>query len=363
MNEAVGSPEHDDVRSSEPEAPLLAVPAVESTRRLLGASFDLLTRTSDDMRRASFYVGIIVLGTVGPLALASFGLEVAATHKTEREIRALMAGGAESWFGLLGLLAGFGLLVAVVESRAMAAAILAGHLADRPVSVRAALARSRMVFWRVIIASVIVAIPIGIGQIVVGAVFEAVLGPQADVSIVSSALVAAVVGAPFAYMLSGVVLGDVAPFEAMRRSFRVFRARKLAAALVAVFETSAVLLIFLGLGAGLDVAMRVFEALGLGSDVGPPGLALETIGIAVGMFALGTLVYTALAISLAPQVVMFVGLTRATFGLDHVRPGGDRDPDGSRPEQRSFRWLTLPMLLGFSGAAVCLVASLAVIAR
>jgi len=44
--------------------------------RDLGASFDLLTRTSDDMRRASFYIGLVVLGTIGPLAIASFALEV-----------------------------------------------------------------------------------------------------------------------------------------------------------------------------------------------------------------------------------------------------------------------------------------------
>ena len=74
----------------------------------------------------------------------------------------------------------------------------------------------------------------------------------------------------------------------------------------------------------------MFDALGLGPDSGPAGLILITLGVVVGVFALGTLIYTALAISIAPQVVMFVGLTHATFGLDHVRPGGDRDPDVPR---------------------------------
>ena len=171
------------------------------------------------------------------------------------------------------------------------------------------------------------------------------------------------VGAPLAYLLSGVVLGDVDPFEATRRSFRVFRARKLAAALVAVFETIAILLVFLGLGAGLDIALRVFDALGLGPNSGPAGLVLVTIGIVVGVFALGTLIYTALAISLAPQVVMFVGLTRATFGLDHVRPGGDRDPAVRRPNVRRFRWFTIPMLLGFALGAIGLAAGLVVLSR
>ena len=333
-------------------------PSVESTRRLLGASFDLLTRTSDDMRRASFYIGVIVLGTVGPLALASLGLEVVSIHRTNAELRAGAAGIA-AWYAWLVSLAGIGLVVAAVESRTMAVAILGGHLAGRPVTVRAALARSRMIFWRAIVASIIVGIPVGIAQVAVNAAFEAILGPQTDVSLVSSALVAAVVGAPLAYLLSGIVLGDVEPFEATRRSFRVFRARKLAAALVAVFETVAILLVVLGLGAGLDIALRVFDALGLGSDSGPAGLALVTIGIVAGVFALGTLIYTALAISVAPQVVMFVGLTRATFGLDHVRPGGDRDPADRRPGRPQFRWITRSMRVGFIFGLILLAVAIA----
>ncbi len=62
------------------------------------------------------------------------------------------------------------------------------------------------------------------------AILDAVLREAADLSLVVTTLVAAIVGAPFAYTLAGVVLGDVGPIEAMRRSFRVFRARKAAAA-------------------------------------------------------------------------------------------------------------------------------------
>jgi hypothetical protein len=315
------------------------------------------------MRRASFYIGLIVLGTVGPLALASWGLEVVSIHKTQRELDALLDGGVTAWLTVLGVLAGLGLVVAAVESRTMAVAILGGHLARRPITVAQALARSRAVFWRAIVASFIVSVPVAIAQGLVSAAFEQILGTQADVSLVSSTLVAAVVGAPLAYVLSGVVLGDVEPFEATRRSIRVFRARKLAAALVAVFETIAILLVFLGLGAGLDVALRVFDALGLGSNSGPAGLVLVTIGIVVGVFALGTLIYTALATSVAPQVVMFVGLTRATFGLDHVRPGGDRDPAVRRSGTRRFRWLTIPMLLGFAVGGIAAAAALVTLAR
>jgi len=63
-----------------PEVVFPPAPAVQSTRRLLGASFDLLSRSTADMRRASFYIGAIVLGTVGPFALAILAFDVASPN-------------------------------------------------------------------------------------------------------------------------------------------------------------------------------------------------------------------------------------------------------------------------------------------
>ena len=243
----------------------------------------------------------------------------------------------------------------------MATAILGGVYADRPIDVRRALARSRMAFWRAVAASVIVSVPVSIASNAVNSVLERLVDASTELSLVASVLVAALVGAPLAYLLTGIVLGDVEPFEALRRSFRVFGARKLAAAVVAVFESLAILLVLLGVGAGLDIALRVFDALGLGIDSGAAGLAVIALGIVVGVFALGTLIYTALAISLAPQVVMFVGLTRATIGLDHVRAGGDRDPAIDRPGRPRFHWLTIPMRIGIALGILGIVLFVAVV--
>jgi hypothetical protein len=328
------------------------------TRRLIGASFDLLARSQDEMRRASFYIGAIVLGTAGSYALATWAVEVAGVHDTVSETEAAMTGGLGGWLGLLVLVALFGVLVANVESRAMAAAILGGRAAGRPLTVRSALARSRATFWRVIVASIIVAIPLGLSQGIALVSLAAIAPNASGLSLAVTVLVAALVGAPFAYLLTGVVLGDVDPFEATRRSFRVFRARKAAAILVALFESIAQLLILLGLSAGLDIVLRLLTSLGLGVDSGAAGLALTTLMIVAGVFALGTLIFTVTAISIAPQVVMFVGLTHATMGLDHVRPGGDRDPDASRPGQRQFRRFTSPMVFAFGFATVGLIGAL-----
>ena len=285
-----------------------------------------------------------MLLTVGPAAVGSWALEVAALHHSEAGLKGLVGGAGYAWLGLLIYLALGGLIVAVVESRTLAAGLLGGQTARRPVTVRQALARSRMAFWRAIVASIIVAVPVGIAQVVVDGAAMAILGPQVDMSVPAS-LVAALAGAPFAYLLTGIVLGDVGPIEATRRSFRVFRARKVSAAIVVLFETIALVLVVLGLSTGLDLVLRLFDALGLGADSGPAGLALITFGVLVFVFAFGTLLYTAFAISIAPQVVMFVGLTHATMGLDHVRRGGRADPD-LPARGRRFRWMTRPVLIG-----------------
>lgn len=326
-------------------------PDVVPTRRLIAASFDLLSHSSDELRRASFYVGAIVLGTAGPLALASFAVGVAGTERSPAIVDALVGGSLSAPLALLAVLATLGFIVASVESRILAASMLGGRLAGRPITPRQALARSRTVFWRAVAASVIVAVPIAIAQQIVSTVADPFFGAAVEASVVSTTLVTAVVGAPFAYALSGVVLGDVDPFEAVRRSLRVFGARRLAAALVVTFETVALILIFVGATTGLDLALRLLDALGLGFDAGPAGLALMTAGIVAAVFAFGTLLATVIAITVAPQVVMFVGLTQATMGLDRVRPGAPADPDAPRRRLRTFPLL---MLGGFGLGALLL---------
>ena len=148
------------------------------------------------MRAASFYIGAIVLGTVGPFALASWVLEVTALHRTVREADELMSGGAGGWYGLLAVPALIGGLVALVESRTMAAAILGGRLAGRPVTVREALARSRMVFWRAVVASLVAGVPLALAQGALEAVLAETVNLTGEATVVVSLIVTALIGAP-----------------------------------------------------------------------------------------------------------------------------------------------------------------------
>ena len=333
--------------SPAPASPAPAI-ALVSTRRLLAESFDLLSRSGRDLRRASFYIGAITLGTVGPLALGSWAITLFSVERSTTEMESVVQGPGALSFAIMVAVATIGLVVAAVESRTLAVTVLAGAMVERPISTRRALARSRRSFWRAVAASIIVAIPLSLAEAVVTAILGPVLGVAVEASVVTSTAVTALVGAPFAYTLAGVVLGDVDPFEALKRSFRVYGARKRAAMVVVVFETVAALLILFGISAGLDVALRIFESLGLGPDAGPVALAVTTAGIVSIVFAFGTLLFTVMALTVAPQVVMFVGLTHATFGLDRVRPGGPDDPVRPRqPGTGGFRWFPRPMLVGF----------------
>jgi hypothetical protein len=237
----------------------------------------------------------------------------------------------------------------------MAASILGARLVERPLTVHQALARARMVFWRAIGAGIVSGIPVAIAQAAIEAAADSILPIKGQAALPVSLVVTAILGGPLAYVIAGVVLGDVGPVEAVRRSFRVFRARRVAAIVVALFETTAVFLILFGVSAGLDLALRVFDTLGLGPDSGPAGIALVTLGVAAATFSLGTLIYTVEAIALAPQVVMFVSLTHATMGLDHVRYGGSADPVERPAGRPRFRVFTRSLLFGVGVAWVGLV--------
>ncbi len=344
-----------DLTPATADAPASPVPPppdipLVPTRRLLATSFDLLLRSNDAMRRASFYAGAITLGTVGPLVLAALILEREGVIDESAAFSPADAGAAAVLLVLV-CIAFAGLLVAIIEGRNIGVAVLGSRMVGRPVSTRQALARSRRIFWASVAVALLVGIIVRLAQWVAEQVFGEVLLQAPEIGVIVSTAVGAVVGAPFAYTLAGVVLGDVGPLEAMRRSLRVFGVRRAAAFLIVLFESIAVLLVLLGLDAGLGLVLRVVETLGLGPDAGPLGLAVTVVGVVAIVFALGTLLFTVFALTAAPQVVMFLGLTHATYGLDRVRSGGRDDPDAWRSRGRRG-WFSAGMILAFIVAAV-----------
>ncbi len=210
------------------------------------------------MRPASFYVGVVILGTVAPLALASWTTIVTDVRRTSFESVAVLGPTLRR-------------VVPVPDLRradrrtssrrstagSIATSLLGARLVGRPITVRQAVARARTIFWRALAATLIVGIPLHRSRRGSRAWIGASTDFSADAAVLVTLGVTALIGAPFAYLLTGIVLGDVGAIEAIRRSLRVFRARKLAAVVVALFETVAQLLVLFGLSAGLDIAIRV----------------------------------------------------------------------------------------------------------
>jgi hypothetical protein len=330
-------------------------------RSVLGASLDLATRSAADLRAASLYIGLLVLGTAGPFALLLWGTTEVEYFRTAPP-PSDQADNLETWLGITGFLAVVGFIVAAIESRGVATALLAARLQQRPLSVRDAVRRSRMVFWRLIGVTIVIQGPLLILQTIVGDRLAEAFRGQSELSEVTATLITAIIGTPFAYATAGIVLGDVGPVESAKRSIRLFSAARRSALVVSIIGVVAQFITLAGLLAAIDLLARVFEALGLGPDSGTIGIAVITVIVVAAVFALGSLTFTVGALALAPEVVMFTALTYAAPGLDTVRPPAEPlDPGYAWPPP--FRWITRPLLATMAMGGVALALGLATLAR
>jgi hypothetical protein len=326
-----------------------------STRpgRLLPDALDLLTRSSGDIRRASFYIGLLVTATVAPFVLLLWRVSVdfQAISVAERINRLTGGGGVQVAISASLVVAGIGLSVAFIESRAVAIALLAARLEGRPLPLRDAVERSRRVFWRIVRATILTTIPLLLVQRALEGLAADVFRGESEVSVISAGIVTTILLAPVVYVLAAIALGDLGAWAAIRRSIRLFRAGNLAALVVALFAWGAQLLTSLGLVAGLDLVLRAADLTSLLSSSGAEATALTAIVLVVLVFAAGTLLFTVAAISHAPQVAMYLALTSAAPGLDAARAAAGQR--GSR-----FRWLTRPYLALVIAGVLILAAGL-----
>jgi hypothetical protein len=191
----------------EPVEPV-PVPPVVSARQLIASSFELLLRLGDPLRRASFYIGIIVLGLIGPFALAVWGVLVLnPSLDVLNPIADPAAPAAVGWMLVLLSLLVAGLLIAGIESTGVAIALLGGAQAGLPIGLRAAVQRTRTCFWSLVVASLCVSIPITIVQ--------SIIGQSTEVGFVTGLVAGTLIQTPFVYAQAGIVLGGVGPIEAL----------------------------------------------------------------------------------------------------------------------------------------------------
>ncbi len=321
---------------SEPQAPVAGAAAesdfrdVPSARRVLGRAFDLDLRASRELRNASLFMAAQFLFVVGPLVVVLAALLIRLPELLDAFDPTLVEPPLpedlplpdEAVFGQIALgalIATLGWIAITIESIVLAITVLGGRLIGRPVTLREAVTRSRQVFWRVIRAAILVGIPAGIAGGAVGAIFGANVDPSSEALTLVSLVVGILVATPFAYVQTGIVLGDVGAREAIVRGFRLVQARWRLGLVIATFTAAAQYLQLFALGAGGDILFRVGTVLELGFDRGALTTVVTYGAILAGTLAFGTLLFTTIAIAVAPQVVAFVSLTHVTVGLDRAR--------------------------------------------
>lgn len=321
---------------------VLAIPL--GTRQLVATALDLLTRTDAGLRSASFYIGFVMLLTVGPLAVL-FGL-VWLTLGADAFGPDTVPGQWAGWLLLAAPPAFLGYLAASVDARVLATAVIGGRAEGRPLRLRESIAVVRRRFWRVLGAQVLVGTLTSIATLVASSVADRVIGPVEAVDFGISLVVGLIAGAPFVYVTAGIVIGEVGVFDAVRRSIRLVRARPRLALVVMLFGVLSQFIVVLGLSVGLDTLFRV--GMGAGLEKGFPPVLAVPVGAAL-VFALGTLTFLVEAIAAAPAVYAFAALTHYTRGLEL----GRREP---LPVRRLWDPYLTPGLA--MGAAIALFALL-----
>jgi hypothetical protein len=332
-----------------PAGPLAERPLAErppGVRQIIGRSLDLALASSSEIRRASLYVGLLTLALAGPavvlflvFARQQGGLEEAVESFSSR-FGVPIRSGVLAPLGVSALFASLGLFGVIVEAQIIVTAILGGAATGRRMAVREALRLSRLVFWRVLGAAILV----GILSLIVSVATTALLHPTSVTASERSEIwqlaAQAIATTPFAFFLTGIVIGGVGPIESLRRSVRIARARWRLAILVASAGAVIAFVQAFALGAGLDLLVRVGTAAGLGLSGSVPAFVLTGFLVLAAVMAIGSLVVTVNALIVAPQVVVFIGMTGYSAGLDRASPA--MDPPRYNPRLRLVTW---PMII------------------
>ena len=336
------APEPVPEAAPEPPPPPAPIPGAWAT---LGGGLDLSLSANRQLRGASVYIGLLTLALVGPFVIIV--LAFAASQGGFGWFEDMMLGiepdllpvsdSVGTYLVVSAFVALIGFFVIGIESQIIAAAILGGRALGRPMSLREALHRSRQVFWRIVGASLLVGFLLVLPNLVLNAVLAEAFDPTSEAPTVIATAIGALLAAPFAYIVTGIVLGDVGAGEAVRRSMRLARARwRLAIAVTSVGAVMAYIQLF-AIGAGVDILTRFGSMLHLGFDSSGGTVAL-TLVVLTAVLAIGSLTFTLTALRDAPQVVAFVGMTGYGAGLDR-----SRRTDGV---PWRVRWISIPMLIG-----------------
>jgi len=338
-------------------------------------------RASTPLRDASVYVGVLFVAMAGGGVLAELGiLSWALTYEPSSMFERITAIDAVQRANLLLVTGALGCLVVAIDGTAIGMTLLAGRVVNARVSLVDALARARQVFWRLLGATILLAIV----QLLASAIYRLAIGarpapnPAGIPAFTIDPVPAVLVAIPFVLTTGAIVICDDGVLAAFRRSARLIaRARRLGVAL-ALFALLSGFVEGLALASGFDILLRITGVLHLDVSASTVSyLASALIGLAI-LMAIGSLVFTVAAVIAAPQVIALVRLGVPLTGLRRVVdvpvvdtpdtpdpadlpvPGGVTGPavpsDRAAPQPEGpaeplhaprgrVRWITIPMRL------------------
>jgi hypothetical protein len=318
-------------------------------RDLLGRGFDLNVAAAGDVRRIAVLIGLLVLAAMGPyaaifLALVSHvgGFAVALGAALPDHDIAPISPGVEAVFNLVTLI-GVGCVVAlVIDSQLLAVTVIASRAVGRAFVLRNGLELARMRFWRLLRANVIIFVILFLPRLLIERTI-APFGVETESQFVAITIVGVVLSIPFAYVSTWILLGPVGSRESIRRSWRLARSRLILATLIAVINILFQTIALFAVDAALEVVVRITDAIHLADAT---GLALFVpVGVIVALLivAAGSLLPTIAALTAAPQVVAFLGMTGIANGLTVLD-----DPDNPFATPRVEPLVSRPMKIALA---------------
>ena len=338
----------DAATTPETALPPPGVAAMPGTLGIVSRGLDLNVAASAEIRRASLYIGLLSLLSLGPIAatLWAFSARQGGFEWLQRLARGLrpdfvpVGPGFGELFAVI-LLIGLACLLAVTVDAQLLATILIGAKATgRRFSLGAALALARLRYWRFVRASAMVGVILVLPRFLINQVVMngQPAGTEAQALIVSA--IDILLSTPFAYVAAGIVLGAVGARESIGRSWRLAQARWRLALLIGIVNTAVTYIAGFAVGAGGDILVRLGTAFGLGGSTGPVQIGVLALIVAVAIVSIGSLIMTIGALTAGPQVVAFLGLTGYSSGLDALN-----DPADPSAQPPGAPLISLPMQL------------------
>lgn len=331
--------------------PPASAPKPPGAVEIVARGLDVNVQLSGVIRRLSIFIGLLVLAAIGPIAIVAIAHSGAVggfDWIVDSFDRSQLTRVPVTFGGLIFVLGAISAGVLSVDVQLMAIGTVGAWLTGRTLGLRSAVRLARAGFWRLVFAS------IGVGLIVFlpeRVIVDPALRAAGDLRLLLTTLFDLLISTPFAYVGSAVVLAGLGPLGAIRASWRMARRRWRLAFVIGIVNTAVSYLATFAIGAALDILVRIGEALGIDRGLGAAQVVELTVIVGLAIAALGSLTMTIAALSVAPQVIAWLGLGGPVDGL------GRADIHPLDEPARTTRLVSWPMTVALVVELVLAVAS------